>query len=178
MFRKRVATAIAAAALASTAGLMAAPAALADGETPRSTKVEIEALKWPVLQKGDDNWQVAVAKMSLYNKVDVYSAFSEKDVGTVKAYQVEKDLVANGTIDGETWGEIRRDFGEVGPGQSGVKVSIVQTLLTNRGYQVGDDGYYGTEVEAAVRDWQEKNGIGVDGRVGPITYRALVTGGN
>ncbi|PSL00081.1 peptidoglycan hydrolase-like protein with peptidoglycan-binding domain [Murinocardiopsis flavida] len=177
MFRTRITTAIAAAALATSAGLVAAPAALADGVTPNSTKVEIEALAWPVLTEGSTDWQVAMVKYQLYGHTNINSEFDAELVGEVTAYQEANGLEATGDVDGETWNEIRSDFGEVGPGAKGYKVTAVQWALNARDYDVTIDGQYGAKTKSSVIDWQKKNGIGADGWVGPITYRALITGG-
>ena len=50
----------------------------------------------------------------------------------------------------------------------------IQTLLKDWGYYEGSvDGIYGSATEAAVRLFQEKNGLTVDGRTGPATLEAL-----
>lgn len=40
----------------------------------------------------------------------------------------------------------------------------------------GDDGYFGDETDGAVRAFQRRVGITVDGKVGPVTYSRLVDG--
>lgn len=58
-------------------------------------------------------------------------------------------------------------------GDSGSTVREIQTLLKDWGYYEGSvDGIYGSATEAAVRLFQEKNGLTVDGRT-----RARHTGG-
>ena len=59
-------------------------------------------------------------------------------------------------------------------GDSGGTVRKIQTLLRDWGYYSGSvDGIYGSETEAAVRWFQEANGLTVDGRTGPATLEAL-----
>ena len=59
-------------------------------------------------------------------------------------------------------------------GTSGDVVSEIQTRLKNWGYYDGAvDGIYGSRTEAAVRWFQEKNGLSVDGQVGDQTLAAL-----
>lgn len=59
-------------------------------------------------------------------------------------------------------------------GSSGATVSVIQTRLKNWGYYSGAvDGVYGSKTEAAVRWFQQKNGLSVDGQVGNQTLAAL-----
>ena len=59
-------------------------------------------------------------------------------------------------------------------GSSGQRVTEIQTRLKNWGYYNGDvDGIYGSQTEKAVRWFQQKNGLNVDGQVGDQTLAAL-----
>ena len=59
-------------------------------------------------------------------------------------------------------------------GSGGAVVSEIQTRLKNWGYYNGAvDGVYGSRTEKAVRWFQEKNGLNVDGQVGDQTLAAL-----
>ena len=59
-------------------------------------------------------------------------------------------------------------------GSGGAVVSEIQTRLKNWGYYNGDvDGVYGSRTEKAVRWFQQKNGLNVDGQVGDQTLAAL-----
>ena len=59
-------------------------------------------------------------------------------------------------------------------GSGGAVVSEIQTRLKNWGYYNGAvDGVYGSQTEKAVRWFQEKNGLNVDGQVGDQTLAAL-----
>ena len=59
-------------------------------------------------------------------------------------------------------------------GSGGAVVSEIQTRLKNWGYYNGDvDGVYGSQTEKAVRWFQQKNGLNVDGQVGDQTLAAL-----
>ena len=59
-------------------------------------------------------------------------------------------------------------------GSSGPTVSEIQTRLKNWGYYSGAvDGVYGSQTEKAVRWFQQKNGLQVDGQVGNLTLAAL-----
>jgi len=59
-------------------------------------------------------------------------------------------------------------------GSSGRWVSDIQVRLRNWGYYDGPiDAYYGAATAQAVKFFQRRNGLRVDGVVGPQTYRAL-----
>ncbi len=59
-------------------------------------------------------------------------------------------------------------------GSSGAAVTEIQTRLKNWGYYSGEvDGIYGSATEAAVKYFQRKNGLSVDGQVGDKTLAAL-----
>lgn len=64
-------------------------------------------------------------------------------------------------------------------GASGEYVTLLQTLLIQMGYNVGAtgaDGKFGNATLAAVKAFQEKNGLSVDGVVGRNTWAALEEG--
>ena len=59
-------------------------------------------------------------------------------------------------------------------GSSGDTVKEIQRRLSDWGYYSGRvDGIYGSKTEAAVRYFQQKNGLSVDGKVGKQTLAAL-----
>lgn len=59
-------------------------------------------------------------------------------------------------------------------GSSGDVVREIQTRLKNWGYYSGAvDGIYGSATEKAVRYFQSKNGLSVDGQTGDLTLAAL-----
>ena len=59
-------------------------------------------------------------------------------------------------------------------GSRGDVVSEIQTRLKSWGYYFGAvDGIYGSKTEEAVRYFQRKNGLSVDGQVGNQTLAAL-----
>ena len=59
-------------------------------------------------------------------------------------------------------------------GSSGSTVTQIQTKLKSWGYYTGEvDGVYGSKTEAAVKKFQQNNGLVVDGQAGPATLSAL-----
>jgi peptidoglycan hydrolase-like protein with peptidoglycan-binding domain len=58
-------------------------------------------------------------------------------------------------------------------GSRGADVKLLQTLLVNNGYTLAIDGIFGNQTQKAVKDYQSKNGLKVDGIVGPKTLGKL-----
>lgn len=59
-------------------------------------------------------------------------------------------------------------------GSSGAQVKTLQTKLNNWGYDAGAvDGIFGSKTQAAVKRFQQKNGLVADGIVGAKTAAAL-----
>lgn len=64
-------------------------------------------------------------------------------------------------------------------GSSGEYVTLLQTKLIQRGYDLapyGADGKFGAKTEEAVKDFQRDNDLAVDGIVGRNTWTALDSG--
>ena len=66
---------------------------------------------------------------------------------------------------------------QIGYGSQGSEVTELQKLLNSNGYNLATDGIYGDKTMAAVKDYQQKNSLDVDGIVGDMTWGAL-TGTN
>ncbi len=58
-------------------------------------------------------------------------------------------------------------------GSSGSEVYKLQKKLNEKGYKLDVDGKFGTKTQAAVKDYQKKNGLAVDGIVGKNTWGSL-----
>lgn len=59
-------------------------------------------------------------------------------------------------------------------GSRGEEVRQIQTKLKRWGYYSGNvDGIYGSQTQEAVRYFQRKNGLAVDGIAGPATLKAM-----
>jgi hypothetical protein len=58
-------------------------------------------------------------------------------------------------------------------GDQGDGVLEIQRLLQSWGFEIADDGDFGSETETAVEDFQSRMGLEVDGLVGPDTLTAL-----
>ena len=58
-------------------------------------------------------------------------------------------------------------------GSQGDAVRQLQSELNKHGYQLDEDGIFGSKTKAAVLAFQKANGLGVDGIVGPLTWAKL-----
>jgi len=69
---------------------------------------------------------------------------------------------------------VNADAASLGQGSSGEKVKTLQSKLKKWDYYDGPvDGVYGNGTRRAVEKFQRKNGLTVDGVVGPATAKAL-----
>lgn len=66
-------------------------------------------------------------------------------------------------------------YNQVSYGSRGSGVTELQKLLNQNGYGLDEDGVFGSKTQNAVRDYQQKNGLSVDGIVGNQTWGALTT---
>jgi len=97
----------------------------------------------------------------------------------VRAFQRSSKLAVDG-IPGAT---TRRQLGRLGrplygkrtlvQGRVGWDVSVLQFLLARHGVGRVIDGYFGAETTLAVRQFQSRSDLAVDGIAGPATLRAL-----
>lgn len=65
-------------------------------------------------------------------------------------------------------------YREIGYGASGSAVKKLQNVLNSHGYQLEEDGIFGKKTKAAVRDYQKKNSLKIDGIVGDETWGSLL----
>lgn len=56
----------------------------------------------------------------------------------------------------------------------GTYVSYLQELLVKLGYDLPATGYFGQMTDQAVRDFQQKNNLVIDGQVGLKTWTLLI----
>ena len=64
-------------------------------------------------------------------------------------------------------------YNQVSYGSKGSDVTELQKLLNQNGYSLKEDGIFGDKTQAAVKDYQQKNNLSVDGIVGTNTWGAL-----
>lgn len=83
--------------------------------------------------------------------------------------QFEGNLVVDGIFGTNTYNaciNVRR-------GAEGNITWLIQSMLICHSFNINADGIYGTATERAVRDFQSRNGLSVDGIVGKNTFNKL-----
>lgn len=81
-----------------------------------------------------------------------------------------------GEVPGETPGGWVPNMPMLYGGHSGEYVLLLQQRLRDLGYDPGGiDGQFGIRTETAVKDYQQAKGLSIDGVVGPLTWRALLS---
>lgn len=65
-------------------------------------------------------------------------------------------------------------YRQVGYGSTGSAVSKLQTVLNEHGYGLAVDGIFGEKTRAAVRDYQKRYNLKLDGIAGPETWGSLL----
>ena len=65
-------------------------------------------------------------------------------------------------------------YRQVGFGSTGSAVSKLQTILNQHGYGLAVDGIFGEKTRAAVRDYQNRYNLKLDGIAGPETWGSLL----
>jgi peptidoglycan hydrolase-like protein with peptidoglycan-binding domain len=89
----------------------------------------------------------------------------------VRSYQSAHGLTVDGVVGDNTWYSILPVLRE---GSSGDAVTGLQRELVDAGYSLTVDGSFGPATTSAVRSYQTKVGLVVDGVVGNNTWGSLV----
>ncbi len=66
-------------------------------------------------------------------------------------------------------------YQQVSYGSKGENVKTLQNLLNQQGYSLDEDGVFGAKTRAAVKDYQKKNGLLLDGIAGDQTWGSLLS---
>jgi peptidoglycan hydrolase-like protein with peptidoglycan-binding domain len=142
---------------------------------------------WPLTRQGDQHHPVKTLQYLLRargHNVAVDGSFGSKTDAAVRAFQQQKGLAVDGIVGPNTWSAL---IITVKQGSQGDAVRGVQEEFQfrnesgdpNQGLQV--DGIFGAKTDATVRGFQQAlhqdvPSVTVDGIVGPMTWRALVSG--
>jgi peptidoglycan hydrolase-like protein with peptidoglycan-binding domain len=139
-------------------------------------------LPWPLVKSGSHDHPTRTLQ-DLLNAhgagLVVDGSFGPRTDAAVRHFQQSKDLTVDGVVGAHTWGAM---IVTVRQGSSGDAVRGVQEEFAFRnlsgipGSGLKIDGVFGPKTEAAVRGFQQALSVAVDGIVGPVTWRALVSG--
>ena len=139
------------------------------------------------LEKGSTGSDVKDLQTKL-KKLGYYDAYVDGDYGdttvaAVKAFQKKYNLTADGIAGKETLKKLNsvyenansaKDDDSLRMGDSGSAVKNLQTKLKKLGYYSGTvDSTFGSGTYAAVRAFQQKNGLTADGVAGSETLKKL-----
>ena len=137
---------------------------------------------WPLVKRGDKIFPVRPLQQLLRARnhpVAVDGIFGPITESAVKAFQQSKSLAADGIVGPKTWPKL---IVQVKKGSTGDAVRGVQEVMKfhdqsdGEGPPVQIDGIFGPKTDGFVRGFQSALGIASDGIVGPLTWRALVSG--
>ena len=142
----------------------------ADGEYGDQTEAAVIAF-----QKANGLTANGIASVATLNKLydaDAKNASAVEDEENAK--NEEDDLDNNGSDDPQDTTVSVNGFTTLREGDSGEAVKELQRALKNQGYYSNAiDGDYGYRTVAAVKSFQERNGLKADGIAGPATQTLL-----
>ena len=117
-------------------------------------------------------------------KADLSARLKAAGYKDTRAFQRARGLVVDGVAGPVTWAELLRVGDRTPPpartvlrrGDRGVDVAALAKELARHGYSTGSPAdAFGPKMEAAVKDFQKRAGLTVDGVAGPRTMVALAT---
>ena len=117
-------------------------------------------------------------------KADLSARLKAAGYKDTRAFQRARGLVVDGVAGPVTWAELLRVGDRTPPpartvlrrGDRGVDVAALAKELARHGYSTGSPAdVFGPKMEAAVKDFQKRAGLTVDGVAGPRTTVALAT---
>jgi peptidoglycan hydrolase-like protein with peptidoglycan-binding domain len=139
-------------------------------------------LPWPLVKSGSHEHPTRTLQDLLNahgSALVIDGVFGPKTDAAVRHFQQSKSLTVDGVVGAQTWAAV---ILTVRQGSSGDAVRGVQEEFAFRnlsgipGTGLKIDGVFGPKTDAAVRGFQEALSIAVDGIVGAVTWRALVSG--
>jgi peptidoglycan hydrolase-like protein with peptidoglycan-binding domain len=139
-------------------------------------------LPWPVVRRGNRIFPVRPLQQLLRarnHSIAVDGIFGPQTESAVKAFQQSRGLADDGIVGPRTWPRLVL---QVKRGSTGDAVRGVQEVMKfhdqsdGEGPTVQIDGIFGPRTDAWVRGFQTAVGTPSDGIVGPITWRAMVSG--
>ena len=131
---------------------------------------------YPLLRSGSRSDFVYLLQLMLNQNgfsLNVDGQFGTNTLNAVREFQQTNGLVADGVVGSRTWTTLLTlpPRPTIRRGSRGTYVKYLQEKLTSKLYNAGTiDGIFGANTEQAVREFQQENGLSVDGIVGPATW--------
>lgn len=129
---------------------------------------------FPTLSRGSLGSAVTTLQYLLRSRgysLAVDGDFGPGTEGAVTAFQRAQGLVVDGIVGPRTWLAVVVLLRQ---GANGDAVRALQVELRAAGFSLVVDGDFGSATNSAVRTYQSRNGLVVDGAVGPITWGSLI----
>lgn len=134
----------------------------------------------PQLQKDTQKGNVARIQATLNERYGLNIAVdniygNETSKALVKGLQIElnKQYGSNLAVDGIFGTNTYNACINVRRGAEGNITYLIQAMLVCHSFNINADGIFGPATESAVRDFQSRNGLSVDGIVGKNTFNKL-----
>jgi peptidoglycan hydrolase-like protein with peptidoglycan-binding domain len=137
---------------------------------------------WPLVKRGSQGHPVPALQYLLRDRghhVTVDGVFGPKTEAAVEQFQIADQLHVDGIVGPQTWGAlvIVLASGSTGDAVRGLQEEFrFRDQSGGQGHPLAVDGIFGPQTATSVRGFQQALGITVDGIVGPLTWRALVSG--
>jgi peptidoglycan hydrolase-like protein with peptidoglycan-binding domain len=142
-----------------------------------------QILPWPLVKRrATEIFPVRTLQQILRHRgyaLAVDGIFGPITEGAVKDFQQSKGLAVDGIVGQNTWPKL---IVQVQRGSTGDAVRGVQEVMKFHDQSDGEgppihvDGIFGPQTDRFVRGFQNAIDIDVDGIVGPVTWRAMVSG--
>jgi len=142
---------------------------------------------WPLVRQGDQHHPVETLQYLLRargHNLAVDGIFGPGTDAAVRSFQTAEGLAVDGVVGPVTWSAliITVKQGSQGDAVRGVQEEFqFRNLSGDPAKGLAVDGIFGPKTDAAVRGFQQAlhqdiPTVAVDGIVGPVTWRALVSG--
>ena len=103
----------------------------------------------------------------------VTGTFGPATAAAVESFQSMAGITADGKVGNQTWPRLIVQV-QQGSSEFNAVAAVQYSLRYAYGYSLAVDGIFGPATRAAVRSFQARRHIGIDGIVGPVTWNTLV----
>ncbi|MEO0769003.1 MAG: peptidoglycan-binding protein [Cyanobacteria bacterium J06649_4] len=135
--------------------------------------------KGPTVRQLQRNLNSRFESLGIVSMISVFidGFFGPETLNAVKYLQCVGGLPVNGRVDDVTWDFVQRGVVALpilSLGCDSTSVLAVQQVMLRTEVRVLPDGRFDAKTEQAVKAYQQRLGLGVDGIVGPQTWEPVV----